>query len=176
MDTKEFTKLTKKERKVAVAKDVIKQLKNIVPREGVYFRAKVTKDQKDNILGEELKDYIPELTCEVCALGACFLSVVNIIDNFKITQNHLEYFYNTSSWSDDLVIDDIYMFKHLKKAFSSTELILIESAFEKKYMAGISLSYEKYEKAVAFGRKYKSAKSRLKAIMENIVKNETFVP
>jgi hypothetical protein len=163
---------------VSVAKDVLKQLTSR------FFKAK--KGDYLNIIG--LKETIKAPAkmdkaftsiklnggrCEVCGIGACFTSLVNIGD----TVNTNPVFGKTISKHSSGMTDP--MRRVLRKVFTSEQLTLIECAFEVgvSYVDKDYISFEEREKASDFGEKYRTDAARLKAIMNNIIKNKgTFIP
>src|SRR5579885_1896683 len=96
-----FAKLSKAEQRVAIAKDVLKQLKakKIRPKFGVYLGMPSRSDDLNfrkhlipNLMDEKLNDKdlqevlqkIP--TCEACALGSMFYCSVKKYDNYPIAK------------------------------------------------------------------------------------------
>lgn len=158
-------------------------------------------------LGSQLQSELDGLqpACTVCALGSCFLSYARLFNHVKVGEcGQLENTYSTT-WMFDLnygqgrrIFQEI-----MGKIFSETQLGLIELAFEApdesewfvfnftKRLPSLLRFNEPYDDepkptgkgwelvklAHAFGRKYKSGHSRLKAIMENIIANDgKFIP
>jgi hypothetical protein len=132
---------------VAIAKDVLKHLKLFKPTQGTYVY--FSGEEKEEMRGMQAQDHIDQLQkkCVVCALGACFLSYIRL--------------------ENQVTVGDVYsgnysvMMEKLKTAFEPSQLSLIESAFEHDYRE--SRPWWK-------GRPY--PRTRLKAIMANIVKNK----
>ncbi len=153
----EFDKLSKTKKRIEIAKDVLKQLKarklNVKKGDYCYINNEIFANKNlKNVLSKFRK------SCEVCALGACFLSIISIIDNF--------------------VLDDCYtigrhkMSPYLKLAFTDNQLDLIECSFE----GWTDYFTEAEKKATRFHAK-DSPEVRLKAIMKNIIQNNgTFKP
>ncbi len=148
---------------VKIAKDVIKQLNmknSIVATHGTYCRFNESDDDIYQITtygphqDSSAKKYLTTLKkkCEVCALGAMIISWVGFFNNLNIKNLEHE---NTSIW-----------YTELSKAFSEDQLNLIEKAFENSMMDYNNNSY--YDK---YYNKYKTAKGRMTAIMQNIVEN-----
>lgn len=158
--------MTKTELRIAIAKDVIKSLRRITPTTGVYVGtkndAKVQKivelnkgDSKK--IAEKVKSY-----CEVCALGACFISAVAVDNKWDFEEEDI-----TDSYTDT------QLSMRLSKIFTPSQMGLIEAAFECCNRGVFSNILDKrYDAAVAFGEQYKTPRSRLKAIMENIIEND----
>src|SRR2546425_940197 len=79
--------MNKKQLRIAVAKDVIKQLqrKAYKASPGTYCRMTFIPTQ-ELVVGLELKDQIDKaVQCEVCAVGSAFLSLVKIDNKFVTT-------------------------------------------------------------------------------------------
>lgn len=162
MKLKKFNSLNKAQKRVAVAKDVLKHLDEMRIVTGSY----VTIDLNDlYVFGKSLSKAFPKIRsdCEVCAIGACFLSIVGIVDNIGATKIDWGY-------------DKCDMIDHLKLVFSQNQIGLIETAFEKRIIDDNYKSYRGLYDAVVFGLDYDNDKDRLRAIMKNIVKNGIFKP
>lgn len=163
-----FNKMTQPQRAVAVAKDVILQLKHhrYKASRGVYINAliapQVCNAPSAAALGKD------DISCEVCARGGLFVSAAMLFN-----QCPLRGYYDTPStidrWSSGWDTDH-HTFKHIERSiFSPTQIGMIEAAFE--------CWDTTYPECAKFGRKYPDSQSRMVAIMENIVKNKgTFVP
>lgn len=172
---KSFEQLPIHLQRIAIAKDVIEQLKNKIYKaeQGRYIRYLRTNDghyplAEGKYWYTPAKSIIENIdTCEVCALGSCLLSTVK----FK---NHL-------------MIDDISRFNFnvrnlLLSLFSEKQLFLIEKAFESD-LAGTFISQDYLENegliksreisaAKRFRDQYDYEQERLIAIMENIIANK----
>ena len=171
---KPFNRLSKSQQRVAIAKDVLLQLrkKRFRSKLGSYVRIPNLWGVEDNYRQANECILDGSATCQVCAKGALFMSHV-------MKTNHI-------SLRD---VDDIgeYKIKERLKMFSIGQLDLIECAFEKRVIEDgdrilrdyndINESYTSLSKsAIQFGRKHKKA-DRLSAIMKNIIKNNgTFKP
>jgi len=116
-----FWAATPEQKRVAIAKDVIKQIraKFYKPESGTYFQI----DLPDSY-GIRVTDSIEKFdkamtsikrkggTCEVCAIGGCFASLVRLGDKInteEVVSDHIE--------SNDS-INDYFMKKKLKDIFS----------------------------------------------------------
>lgn len=167
MTRKAFKKLPKDKKRVAIAKDVLVQLnaRKIIPVTGTYLSILFAKESDK---GKELQSVLKKKECEACALGSCFISLVRFEDNFKVKDKYI----------DEGEIYKSSFNSRLKKYFSATQLVLIESAFEKTDMAsGLNYNMQKMNDAIAFGRDYYYPSDRLVAIMRNIIENSgTFIP
>jgi hypothetical protein len=189
------------QKRVMIASDVITRInsKQYEPTSGTWVDFNYTGE--DSNYNSELDDWEDkenisaqkafignELTCECCALGGLMASCVVFKNNVTV--------------DDDLQFDEIYKGNAkdvigIKGIFQKTQLQLIEIAFE----VGEGYFYAAYEenydtdkeafvkdknvtvskdlamKAVKFGNRYSNSKSRMLAIMKNIVKNKgQFVP
>lgn len=114
---------TQKQR-LAVAKDVIAQLKlqKFTAKEGVYVdHAAISPAnygaELQTVLRKELTAQKP---CEVCAMGACFISSVRLYDEFKLTGKTME-------WGN---LDQVAIKSKVAKLFTRREMRVIESSFE----------------------------------------------
>jgi hypothetical protein len=142
-------KLSKAQMRVAIAKDVIKQieLKNIKPTEGDYIDPSNTAHKElgklpsSNVESQPFIEIISK-NCHVCALGACLLSKARLFDSCPVY---------------DLITGSVY--KGLGKIFSGNQLNLIEHEFE---LGGfVDGSYPDT-----------SPTDRMISIMKNIIKNK----
>lgn len=157
--------MTKAEKRVAVAKDVIAQLNRgkLTATTGLYFKAKsCNKDFTGEVELQKVLKHIPK--CEVCAKGALFVGMINKYNDFKL---NLKYDYGNDEINDE-VNDSLY--PKLKTLFSGKQLRLIEAYFEGWNKFDIENTHNFYEKNP-------NAKKRMILIMENIIKNNgTFKP
>jgi hypothetical protein len=186
-------RMTKAEKRVEIAKDVLKQIKanKYNPTSGVWVT-----DTDGNEVGDliyRIRDEDSEATidlkndvvcqlngkCSVCALGSLFVSAIDKFNHTKL---------NSGCYMDftEHACSD---YNPLLKWFSAKQLLLIESTFENRYGAWTKntiwvLSNKKmvyWDDVVipaiyAYCKKYSDETSRLKAIMNNIVRNKgTFV-
>lgn len=177
---KAFWKKSKAQQCVAVAKDVLKQIEIgfFTPTTGDYFTVKdigynINVPAKLDEAFSVLKD--KGARCEVCGIGSCFASLVNLGNNATTTKGFGSKVID--SWSG---IGDDYMRPILRKVFSPSQLSLIEQSFEKSWALGDTeddVNNDMADKAVSFGIRYKTDSARLKAIMNNIIQNKgTFIP
>ncbi len=114
----------KQKQKIAIVRDALKQIEaeKFQPTARVY--ADLPSLYKAEV-GTELQDHLKKRVthkspCEVCAIGAMFLSAIRLHDRFKITQEI----------KDNGEVSAIAMKKNLGKFFSSDELKILESSFE----------------------------------------------
>lgn len=161
-------KITKKEARIRVAKDVLKWLKlgelSLIPGEYLSDNLNNLPEAgcaKANI--EKLK------TCNVCALGAMFLGQIDIFNKIQI-EDVFRYDYKKN-----LCVRDEVMREKLKDIFDINQQCLIECAFEIDDRSGQdddTVTEEQIENAKAFGAQYIRPRQRLQAIMENVIKNK----
>lgn len=169
-------KKTKAEMAVDVANDVLKNLRYIRNIEtGTYCEGSILDIGLDNPKGS-VQPYINDLTkhCDVCALGACFLSYIRLHN--KVTFEEIVDSYE----GDYLSPGSTFIITKLKKVFSPEQIDLIECAFERSVFNRTvknTFTTKRRDKAIEFGSRYLDDKERLRAIMKNIVKNNgKFVP
>lgn len=191
--TKKSTVKTKKpndaanaKMRVAIAKDVLAQLKakKIVPSYSTWI-----EDPKHGGIDTLIEDaaradaesidvceFVSKLNkCEVCALGSLFVSQVRLDDKTCEVFRKM----NPSKTPTEAGYD---VFEELNKSplkmyFSKDQLTLIESTFE----GGEGMHSPATEKdralAYAYSQMYVKAADRLTAIMKNIISNNgTFIP
>jgi hypothetical protein len=160
-------KRTKSQEQVRIAKDVIAQItaRKLKISTGSYFSAGSAwyNDMNRRVsLGEDpqLKDVLPK-KCEVCAIGAVFVAAVDRHNKLKLNAVTTD-------------IKDIEMLSFLKKWFTERQMRLMEAAFEGRVQGSgwNLLSNEEEERAEAYRYKYPSARSRLVAIMKNVIRNK----
>lgn len=159
-----FAAMSKAEKRVQIAKDVLLQIeaKRIKPQAGVYIQAKVKntfafgKEWDDPIINEkeQVQDTLKNATCDACALGSMFICAVDRHDRLRIKNLNT---FAVSAYPKDknaeIELGGSDMYDYLSKFFSSDQLVAIEDAFEGDY------------------KDISSDKKRLKAIMNNIIKN-----
>lgn len=159
-----FNSMTPAQRRVAIAKDVLKRIGvEYVPTSGTYIDARniINTDliDEENFADQQLQHLMKggkkPMKCEVCARGALFLSSVFKFDNLKmgeigchspyvaegVLQGHL----GLGAWS---------MISQEEKFFTARQIEMIEFAFESN---------------VDFIDKYPDDTDRLIAIMKNII-------
>lgn len=146
-------RMTKKAQRIAIAEDVIKSLDaKLLEPSHIYFFRNFNAHTME--YGEE---------CHVCALGACLVGM-NHINNLPLP--------HVSAGMNQIKSE-------LTKIFSRKQLILIECAYEGyDHAAGIARrdaldepTQTQVSRAYAFGKRYKDDGERMRAIMENIIRN-----
>ena len=176
-------------KRLAIARDVLAQLKlkRYKSTPGTYLHINDVPDIDTidpNVSIQELFKTQPDVSCEVCALGACFMSLINLDNKVNVGQfcTEEELDYNSRKYLD---ADFDLMHERLGKYFPGHMLALIESAFEMREMGTSDTDprfarfYEAYDlipehlyqPAIVWGKRYKNSNERLKAIMQNIVRN-----
>jgi hypothetical protein len=161
MAKKKFGKMSPAEQRVAIAKDALSwvEVGALVAEQCVYVRA----EQRPYALpGVQLRD-VNLGKCHVCALGALFLAKANRFDNVGAGVN----FYGDVLRSS------------LGEHFSIGQLGLVEAAFEMhaNFATKHGVGSAAADTAVRFGQKRTTDRSRMSAILRNIVENDgTFVP
>lgn len=164
MKEKAFKQLTPAQQRVAIAKDVIKQIKAevYVARKGIYIGFKDLSKHfgKTGISQEKARKLEP---CFVCGIGAVAMSAVKLFNEISLYDETQTGRYYTA-------------FNAVTKWFDSEQAELIEIYFEvwtHKMYADLSQRYN----LAAFAEKYPTATKRLVAIMRNIIKNKgVFIP
>ncbi len=176
---------------VAVAKDVLKWIKPSKVRSGYGYVVNNKQGSCSILAGKDSKKVAKKLQkeCTVCAKGAMFIALVgmkNFFDfnlvNYKISvgEFYTDYYRSISLEHDKFI-------GRLSDVFSRNQLDLIENAFEftpEDTYEGGDNDEEKYGtseqpklNAYKLGAKYKKDITRLKAIMNNMIKNKgTFKP
>jgi len=160
--TLKLSDMTKAEARVAIAKDVLRNLRFLRICRGNYCTGMLSVHDKT----EQIQDHVKEvqMKCEVCALGACVISAARLFNHLTFGEASDEGF--DGSWFN-LHGDDVY--RVLRPHFGGERCNLIEHAFEKG-MHGHPKRFR--EAAAAFGEKYLDHHQRLRAIMLNIVRNQ----
>ena len=157
--------MTKAEKRVAVAKDVIAQLNRgkLTATTGLYFEAKnCDKSFDGEVQLQEVLKHIPK--CEVCAKGALFVGMINKYNDFTI---NVDYYTNYPKASQITSCVNIHFYDKLKTLFTEKQLTAIEVYFE---------GWRRV-KAPSFYEKNPNAKKRMILIMKNIIQNKgTFKP
>lgn len=141
---KAFHKLSKTKQRIAIAKDVLLQLRKemYVAKPGTYIDGKgLDWHSEPQVLQEYLLK--PEVECQVCGIGAAFLSLARLGNKVSLQYDYKE---------------------TLRNIFGADEVHLIEAIFE-DWTQGES------EKVVRFVKKYPDPTKRLTAIFKNIAKH-----
>lgn len=170
-------KPTKAELRVEVAKDVLKHRKTLRVLAGnTYVKSSHINEVNYSKPSQDIARDLQKKGCEVCALGACFLSLVALKNEFDL--------------DGSMILTRREITNRLRSVFSDAQMDLIEEAFEWDVE---DLPYGAKEKRLnAFACKYRSNNTyydpsrgydvacsdrRLRAIMKNIIENKgTFKP
>jgi hypothetical protein len=166
-----FHKLSKRQQRIAIAKDVLSQLRlrKYKVKTGVYFRSDVLSNYffEGGVYMASPKPPMDLQTClltknpqcTVCALGSAFTSLSRLGDEVEFAQRERPH-------------------ASLFPIFGEKQVHLIETAFEGLEVSWYKLSQKQLRKAYSFFKKYEpSANKRLAAIFRNIIRNEgTFKP
>ena len=199
-----FNKLKAADKRVAVAKDVLAQIKlgALVPEAGKWaeleFNERLEVEDEDSYSSEKerlltssasAQDAVVKAeSCNACALGAVFVSAIRLGNKLTCGQAGLDF--------DGTVFDLSHIENHLSKFFEPEQLALMEIAFEQgdgAFGVGDENVDEESEdeytdveydiepdatmKAIRFTKGINSPKKRMKKIMNNINANKgTFVP
>lgn len=156
--------MTRKEKRLEVVKDVLKQLKYLkVSTAGTYLWAPsdCNINQEDN-----LKDKMSELKkCEVCAKGALFIGHVDKFNKLSLK--------DLGTDIEDLNYEETLV-QPLLSYFSQEQLDMIECAFELDcYVNDLEKRKENVvDKCIRFGERFSNPKLRLRRILENILEND----
>ena len=167
---KEFQKLSKKQRRLAIARDVLSQLraKKFIAQTGIYLRA---DDLKNEEAAEpvDLQCFLLQTNpqCTVCGIGAAVCSLARLGDEVQYG-------------SEGAFRDNTDYHGKLRPVFSEKQIHLIEWAFEGRETTDEAydfLSTKERLSAEKFFTKHPNTDKRLAAIFRNIVKNNgTFKP
>jgi hypothetical protein len=168
MTTREQIRTTRRERRIAIAKDVLAQLNTLHLRNGTYMTGEVPVGLDDD--AQKVIDII-QAECDVCLLGACLLSKIRLYDEVSTAQLMFD--------EDAIDVESSLVRDLLADEFSQEQMDLIEAAFERTVGLSDELDINDPElsNACLFGCRYEAHAARVQAIMENIVKhNGAFVP
>lgn len=143
-----FEKMTGAQNRVAIANDIIKQIngKQYTMRQMLYIRT----DISGGVINQESAQ---TAKCEVCAVGALFISAVRLFNQYSDL--------SPGGWRAKLF---------LKKYFTTPQIEKMERIFE--------LHYDEFKaKEKAFADKYEDKTERTLSILRNIITNKgTFKP
>lgn len=159
MQTEEIQTPKMKRIAVKVAEDVLKSLDLYVVQTGDYIipgNGKETEAQQ--LYYDNSKKYAKHIKkdCKVCALGACFVSLISLKNNFD---------FSGAYWLRSI------MAERLNECFTQEQVDLIETSFE-----GYCFSRSRHVQdpsilaAIRFGNRWEDETKRLKAIMKLIIK------
>lgn len=177
-----FSRLKAAERRIAIAKDILKQIKaqNYNIRQGMWLEIDPTQspgvEENSNILQAALlggkKTIVTTArpaNCTCCAVGAACASAIRLFNRDSLEGNVSDGF-EMKDYQQGMSI--------LSKYFTESQVDLLEAAFEQRTDShhqtadGYSLA-----KASEFGWEIDDDTERLVAICKNIIKNKgTFKP
>jgi len=161
-----FNRLTREEKRVAIAKDVLAQIKakRFEARCGIYVSGKAEPGSTKEPFAAAPKEI---KKCNVCALGSLFMAKGDLVPN---TLDRLEIY--------DGFIGSERPAEQLGAYFSQDQLDLIESAFEGADYSHDGTSYREIvvDRFYGWEASQEDQNELLKCIMANIVRNRgTFV-
>jgi hypothetical protein len=160
-EQEQFRNLPPEEQRVAIAKDVLKQmkLKKIKPSHGVYLDLTGSVPISGD---EQVCDVLANKHCEVCALGGMMVAAVMKADDLKVSQLYLQ--------SENLyAIGGNDCSSYLSRFFTHDQLKQIEAAFERWTECD-------GQDVKPFAPEARGAVKRMTLVMKNIIKNNgTFV-
>jgi len=177
---KTFKKLTKPQKRVAIAKDVLKQIKDksLIPDRYNYLIPASSFNFYESG-GEELSTVLYNESCRVCALGSVFACIIKKENDFIIPNQSLRL--EGDKYGADLR-------RRVRKYFSSLQMAMIESAYMRSagYFIYEKIDRDKHLNIMNICEDYRSAnnvnscmynKKALNLIMQNIIDNKgTFKP
>ncbi len=188
-----FRKANKARKRVMIARDVLAQLdaKRFIPTEGVWVNE--VKGLNDVLEQEEDKDLrdllVKQPKCEVCGLGALFVSCVEFADKLNIAEldEGIKDDLKSEESGEETGISFTLLNPYLKKYFDSDQLILIELAFEqgcgnyREYNSPLGKEaadfFDLIEDDWLSNQDESFQETKMRLIMENIIANNgTFDP
>lgn len=170
-----FNKLSKLEKRVVIAKDVLKQLKTkkFIAASGDYISSNFSSMFNHDISADIKTNYKKIKNCKVCALGACLLTITKFD-----TKLLFKYIIPNILLDSSPKVDKLFT-----SIFSPKQLLMIEYAFEGKIgfkygeqVLKQTLSGEEIDSCInfygGFPGKDECSEDRLIAIMNNIITNK----
>lgn len=164
-----FAKLTAKEQRVAIAKDVLVHIatRKIVAKQGTYFEIKHRSFSAD-MQACEVVAAAP--SCTVCALGAVFVAAIDNAN--EATMDDMD----PDDFGNRIEIGHAPLKRYLSRFFSVDQLHLIEAAFESSDIHDF-FEYDAVQPATNMFNDFVSSEERMQIIMRNIIDNDgTFIP
>ena len=179
--------MTRAERRVAIAQDVLQQLKDLSLIPGMRGWLKIKAGRLHPSQKQQLQNVLlagdPTTPCSACALGACFVAAVRLGNECLVDPRGTYLFEDNLGRVDHSEATNMQTL--LRGHFSRRQLMLIEGCFEggfgyyKDYQMEEVLGAEqmtRWEQWV--GRTYNArlphglAHHRMELIMQNIVQNK----
>lgn len=158
-----FAKLTPIMKRLAVAEDVLARLKTAqyVPTKAYYLNGTLKNaDVQERVLKGK--------RCSCCALGAGICSLAGFENDVRTTDD------------GGLVIEQGNpLYSRLKALLGEQSMLMMEVAYEQTAELGLSkneLSWNECQDSLAFGKRYRNPKSRLRAIWTNVLTYGEFNP
>ncbi len=195
---KTFNQLSAAHKRVAIARDVLDSIESrkLRGRSGLWVELDLRAPASEKLANEldaldngskveytfqerQLETVLNEDTkvCRVCAIGGLFVCAVKRKNKITLEDCRAST-YNTLT--GDVALDGEVAMEYLQKFFSTSQLHLIELAFEGG--SGGELANEENprldeQSAIAFGKRFVNDTARMRALMLNIIYNEgTFTP
>lgn len=179
----EFAKMTKKEQRISIAKDVLAQIraKRIIAQTGVYFQP--ARGYEHRTKRVDMQKPVAETlatveSCQACALGSLFACAADVVPSLKVVDTYVGQ--TLQNWTHDDSVRTTFRqqdtFKALTPFFSEAQLHMIECAFETAVVSG-NIRRPQRGQCERFNEGISSPKTRLRRIMNNIIRNDgLFVP
>jgi len=173
--TKEqFDAMTPEQKRVVIATDVIAGLnsRRLNARNGTYvdFNDKVGLDDEGN-KDKEVNVVIKDKKCDVCALGAMFISAVDRFDDLKVKNSLAAEDHPTDGFGSAGV------YGYLSRFFDYEQLTAMETAFEGRSIGRYVEDPELRERCYAFCKYEGNSEKRMRMVMNNIIDNNgKFIP
>ena len=158
-ERKRFSKANRMRKRVMIARDVLAQISagKMIVTQGTYLILGDNRRLEEKDQNKELCDLLSGVKCEVCAIGAAFVSGVKFKDKLKVNEA-------SPPWSGDLVIDDHKMTEYLSGIFTEEEMREFERIFE-----GFGYDYANPFKASVREHYVHDPEMLLTMIMHNII-------
>jgi len=159
---KKFTKMTAAQKRVAIAKDVLKQIKagRVRIHMGSYLKY-IQCPVEDFTTFNQSTLLADETVCRVCAVGAAIVSGLRLFNGAEV---------------GDLEGDGLAAYNAISRWFSKKQSALIEQAFEDSCAFAITreaLNSEwQSKKASEFKNRRPNKRSRAISIFQNIIDNK----
>lgn len=166
-----FAKMTPEQKRVQIAKDVLGQLdaKRIKARHNSWVIArKPDEGFKTTGPGQQVCEAIKAVPCQACAIGAVFVCAVERANALKVC--------DVDPWVTDgdfNLNNEERIFDYLRRFFSDEQIEIVETAFEAG--DGFFTEFDEHAdeatwlEAKRWGRSVRSAETRMRLIMKNIV-------
>lgn len=160
-----FEDLSPNQKRVAIAKDVVERVhnNNFTPIRGKFVNYRTTWTKNTDTENSKVDEW-KLAKCEACALGAIILSCA---ERLGLSEDKSTFIRDLSSDHDSRLA----IHRRLKPYFSTDQLDLIESAFERNYNHAIDLTNPLLRKAADFTDGLTPENAMIK-IMTNIIEND----